>query len=114
MAPTLIETTSFSLTLDMPETLSFAMKIDAFVGFLIGNHFGTERLTWQEGESFVSLVASRTPRSAGAYYRDPYPLTLALELSSGSPSLSVNVSQGDTSRLVSALRKYANTLSYEK
>jgi hypothetical protein len=114
MPATTIETSSFSLTLDMPERASSAMKIDAFVSFLTSSDLGTDRLTWEIGETFASLTATRSPRAAGAYYRDPYPLTLALEFSKGVPSLRVNVAQTDAIPLVSALRNYANTLRYQK
>lgn len=116
MAPTTIETSSFSLTLDMPERASSAMKIDAFLNFLTSSDLGTDRLTWETGQTFVSLTAIRTPRPTGAYYRDPYPLTLALEFPTtiGSPSLRVTVLPTDAVPLVSALRNYANTLRYQK
>lgn len=118
MPPTTIETSSFSLTLDMPERASSAMKIDAFVNFLTGSDLGTDRLTWETGQTqtFISLTATRTPRSAGAYYRDPYPLTLALEFPTlqGAPSLRVTVPPTDVVPFISALRNYANTLRYQK
>jgi hypothetical protein len=116
MPPTFIETSSFSLTLDMPERVSSAMKIDAFVNFLTSSDLGSDRLTWEVGQTFVSLTATRTARPLGAYYRDPYPLTLALELPNAgcTPSLRVTVPHTDAVPLVSALRNYANTLRYQK
>ena len=115
MAPTTIETSSFSLTLDMPERASSAMKIDAFVNFLTGSDLGADRLTWETPLSFVSLTATRTPRPTGAYYRDPYPLTLALEFPAvQAPSLRVSIPPTDVVPLISALRNYANTLRYQK
>lgn len=122
MPATTIETSSFSLTLDMPERVSSAMKIDAFVSFLTGSDLGTDRLTWETGQTqtqtqtqtFISLTATRTPRPTGAYYRDPYPLTLALELPALQGTLRVTVPPTDVVPLVSALRNYANTLRYQK
>ena len=117
MAPTLIELSSFSLTIDMPERASSAMKMDAFVNFLTSSDLGTDRLTWETpGQTFVSLTATRTARPTGAYYRDPYPLTLALEFPAlqGAPSLRITVPHTDAVPLVSALRNYANTLRYQK
>ena len=119
MPATTIETSSFSLTLDMPERVSSALKIDAFVSFLTSSDFGTDRLTWEtqaQTQTFISLTATRSPRAPGAYYRDPYPLTLALELPAlqGTPSLRVTVPPPDVVPLVSALRNYANTLRYQK
>ena len=117
MAPTLIETSSFSLILDMPERPSSAIKIDAFILFLIGSELGTERLTWETlDQTFVSLTATRTPRSPGSYYRDPHPLTLAVELPStpGIPVLRISVNYTDFTPLVSSLRAYANTLRQQK
>jgi hypothetical protein len=120
MPATTIETSSFSLTLDLPERASSAMKIDAFVSFLTSSDLGTDRLTWDtsqtQTQTFISLTATRTPRPTGAYYRDPYPLTLALELPAlqGTPSLRITVPPTDVVPLVSALRNYANTLRYQK
>lgn len=117
MPPTIIETPSFSLSIDMPERPSSAMKIDAFVSFLTSSDLGTEHLTWETpGQTFVSLSAIRTARPVGAYYRDPYPLTLALEFPTtyGSPSLRVSVVHTEVAPLTSALRNYANTLRYQK
>ena len=117
MPATTIETSSFSLTLDMPERVSSAMKIDAFVSFLTGSDFGTDRLTWEtqaQAQTFISLTATRIPRAPGAYYRDPYPLTLALELLQGTLSLCVTVPPTDVVPLISGLRNYANTLRYQK
>lgn len=118
MPATTIETSSFSLTLDLPERASSAMKIDAFVSFLTSSDLGTDRLTWEttQTQTFISLTAIRSPRAPGAYYRDPYPLTLALELPAlqGTPSLRITVPPTDVVPLVSALRNYANTLRYQK
>ena len=118
MPATTIETSSFSLTLDMPERASSAMKIDAFVSFLTGSDLGTDRLTWETPvtQTFISLTATRSPRAPGAYYRDPYPLTLALEFPTlqCASALRVTVPPTDVVPLVSALRNYANTLRYQK
>ena len=118
MPATTIETSSFSLTLDMPERVSSAMKIDAFVSFLMSSDLGTDRLTWETGQTqtqtFISLTAIRSPRAPGAYYRDPYPLTLALELPALQGTLRVTVPPTDVVPLVSALCNYANTLRYQK
>lgn len=113
MAPTTIETPSFSLTLDMPERLSSAMKLDAFIAFLSSVDLGSDRLTWETPTNqFVSLTAVRSQRPIGSYYRDPYPLTLALEFPAlaGTPVLRVSLDSVDFAPLVSSLRAYAANL----
>ena len=114
MAPTTIDTASFSLTLDMPERLSSAMKLDAFIAFLTGVDLGSDRLTWETplSQTFVSLTATRSQRPIGSYYREPYPLTLALEFPSlaGTPVLRVSLSPSDFAPLMSSLRTYASNL----